>query len=221
MSKYTTTIKNLKDNKFDFGLNDYPIFDEEYRSILNNLILNHYYMDEIGFETAELFKFYLNQKMNEIMPYYNSLYQVQKEMLNDSFDTIQYEEIFTSNSNNTGSSNSNSSSDTTNSSVAENNGENLFHNTSQGKTNLDEIRDGKYLTEYNQQKNKNNTTSDTFVEITDNTKNENNATQNSKRTIKGSNGVAKANIFETIKRNLININNQIIDDLEELFMGVL
>ena len=77
MSKYTTTIKVLKDNNFNFGLDSYPIFDENYRETLNNNILNHYLMNEIGFETAELFKFYLNQKMNEIMPFYNILYSKQ------------------------------------------------------------------------------------------------------------------------------------------------
>ena len=54
MAKYTTTIKTLIDNNFDFGLKDYPIFDEEYREHLNDMILKHYYMSEIGFETAAL-----------------------------------------------------------------------------------------------------------------------------------------------------------------------
>ena len=43
MSKYTITIKNLMKNNFDFGLNDYPIFDENYRSTLNENILYYYY----------------------------------------------------------------------------------------------------------------------------------------------------------------------------------
>ena len=83
MSKYTITIKNLLDNGFDFGLNSYPIFDENYRNTLNQNILNHYYESEIGLETPALFKFYLNQKLNEIMPYYNVLYEKQKALLNN------------------------------------------------------------------------------------------------------------------------------------------
>ena len=70
MSKYTTTIKNLIENGFDLGLKDYPIYDEDYREHLNDMIIKHYYISEIGFETAELFKMQLNNKMNEIMPYY-------------------------------------------------------------------------------------------------------------------------------------------------------
>ena len=66
MAHYTITIKTLIDNNFDFKMNNYPIFDENYRTTLNEKILNHYYEDEIGFETASLFRFYLNNKLNEI-----------------------------------------------------------------------------------------------------------------------------------------------------------
>ena len=75
MSKYTTELRYLIENNFDIGLKDYPIFDENYREPLNRKIINHYYFREIGFETAELFKRYLNNTMNEIMPYYNQLYK--------------------------------------------------------------------------------------------------------------------------------------------------
>ena len=75
MSKYTTELRYLIENNFDIGLKDYPIFDENYREPLNQKIINHYYFREIGFETAELFKRYLNNTMNEIMPYYNQLYK--------------------------------------------------------------------------------------------------------------------------------------------------
>lgn len=53
---------------------DFPIFDESYRSILEAKILKHYYTREIGFETVGLWQLKLNTKMNEIMPYYNKLY---------------------------------------------------------------------------------------------------------------------------------------------------
>lgn len=75
MSKYTTELRYLIENNFDIGLKDYPIFDENYREHLNRKIINHYYFREIGFETAELFKRYLNNTMNEIMPYYNQLFK--------------------------------------------------------------------------------------------------------------------------------------------------
>ena len=75
MSKYTTELRYLIESNFDLGLDEYPIFDESYRQLLNDKIINHYYFREIGMETAELFKRYLNQTMREIMPYYNQLYK--------------------------------------------------------------------------------------------------------------------------------------------------
>lgn len=53
----------------------YPIFDEAYRGTLETMILKHYYMWEIGAETVGLFKLWLNERMNEIMPKYNLMYK--------------------------------------------------------------------------------------------------------------------------------------------------
>lgn len=72
---YTTTLTSLLDSGFDIGLNDYPIWDESYRNTLNAKIIDRYLFREIGFETPTMFKFYLNRTMNEIMPYYNKLYE--------------------------------------------------------------------------------------------------------------------------------------------------
>ena len=76
MAKYTITVKTLIDNNFNFGLNSYPIFDENYRNTLNQNILNYYYESEIGVETAALFKKLLNARMQLIMPKYNKMYDV-------------------------------------------------------------------------------------------------------------------------------------------------
>ena len=42
MSKYTTELRYLIQSGFDLGLNDYPIFDENYRSKIKEFILNNY-----------------------------------------------------------------------------------------------------------------------------------------------------------------------------------
>lgn len=75
MAKYTIELETLLKSGFDLGLADYPIYDESYRVTLNNKLLNHYMFNEIGTETANRFKFYLNRALNEIMPYYNQLYE--------------------------------------------------------------------------------------------------------------------------------------------------
>lgn len=57
------------------GLDQYAIYDEAHRKTLNDKIIRHYYMHEIGMETVELFKFEMNEAMQLIMPYYNELFQ--------------------------------------------------------------------------------------------------------------------------------------------------
>lgn len=72
---FTVELGSLVENGFDLGLDKYPIFDEEYRSGLNAKIIEHYWFREIGFETPQMFKRFLNRRMNEIMPFYNQLYE--------------------------------------------------------------------------------------------------------------------------------------------------
>ena len=76
MSRYTTEFRHLFDNYNDemLGLAQYPIFDETYRERLNSLIKNTYAFEEINFETPARFCWYLRNKMQLIMPYYNKLY---------------------------------------------------------------------------------------------------------------------------------------------------
>jgi hypothetical protein len=63
------------------GLSDYPIFDKAndgtsvYRPLLNQKIVNHFHNREIGQETVSMFKFAMRRKMHEIMPIYNGLYK--------------------------------------------------------------------------------------------------------------------------------------------------
>ena len=69
---------------FDFK---FPIFDENYRKPLCIKILKHYYTREICEETVGLWKLRLNTRMNEIMPYYNKLYEAWAENFNPLHDT--------------------------------------------------------------------------------------------------------------------------------------
>lgn len=75
MAKYTIELNELISLGFHLNLDDYPIFNEDYRAHLNKEIIEHFYFREIGQETPERFNFFLKRKMAEIMPYYNQLYQ--------------------------------------------------------------------------------------------------------------------------------------------------
>ena len=65
-------ISNSRESIFDFP---YPIFDDAYKSVIETKILKHYYTREIGEETYGLWKLRLDTRLNEIMPYYNQLYE--------------------------------------------------------------------------------------------------------------------------------------------------
>ena len=66
------TIQQAIPKIFDF---DFPMYDEDYRNVLETKILKHYYTQEIGLETYGLWKLALDTKLNEIMPYYNEMYK--------------------------------------------------------------------------------------------------------------------------------------------------
>lgn len=94
MSKYTTQVRficetsaklteshgfndieDILDKSWNKIFTDFPIFDEKYRPELCKKILRHYYTREICCETVGRWLLFLSDKMNNIMPYYNQLYQ--------------------------------------------------------------------------------------------------------------------------------------------------
>lgn len=77
MAEYTMYVKDVV-KKLDIkaaAMSTYPIFDEQYRGPLNDKILRHYWMREIGQETIDLFLFNLNAILWEEMPFYNQVYE--------------------------------------------------------------------------------------------------------------------------------------------------
>ena len=82
-------IANSRAKVFDFA---YPIFDEAYRPVLETKILLHYYTREICEETVGLWKLRLKSKLNEIMPYYNKLYNSELLEFNPLYDTDYYKD---------------------------------------------------------------------------------------------------------------------------------
>lgn len=79
--EYTETLGNLialgydTDDKLHLSVGYYPIYDENHRAELNEKIIRHYALREIGQETAQQFIFYLGMTMAEIMPYFNERYK--------------------------------------------------------------------------------------------------------------------------------------------------
>lgn len=78
LSSVNELISNARPYIFDFN---YPLFSEnheelsDYKEYFESKILKYYYMREIGCETVAQWKLQLDNKLNEIMPYYNQLFE--------------------------------------------------------------------------------------------------------------------------------------------------
>lgn len=244
MSKYTTEVRNicevnagLTESKgyndvekiitdsrakiFDF---DYPIFDAEYRSVLERKILRHYYTREIGFETVGLWKLKLNMKLNDIMPYYNQLYEselLQFNPLRDVDLTIDH----TRDNSGTDSRDTTGTSNNSGSSTSQTDFDSVrwdeYSDTPQGT--VGNIENLTYLT--NARKNTADETTETTSSYTDTgrtTGNENGefeSTEDYLEHIVGKrNGMSYSKMLTEYRETFLNIDLMIIEELSDLFM---
>lgn len=237
MSKYTTEVRFICEvaagykesqgyNKVDEIVTkaaptifeQYPIYDESHRSELNKKILRHYYTQEIGFEVVGLWKLHLNNRLMEIMPYYNKLYKLAAEEFNlfDNVNLSATEQIdFNTKRDQADTSNSSGTTGRTGSA----NRKSRFSDTPQGA--LTDLEDDSYLSSAEIAE-----TSDS-----DNTNTSNNSSYNSgttgndkteKTTVtKGKNGgLSYAELLEQYQAQILDIDMMIINNLADLFMGL-
>lgn len=114
MSDYTATLAETIEllggrEKFEaLALSDYQIFDEDYRPHLNDMLIEHYLMREIGDETVYGFCRQLRNRMRESAPIFNGLYHSCK-MKYDPVSTMGYEIVTESSSSDSRESTSESS----------------------------------------------------------------------------------------------------------------
>lgn len=204
MSQYTTEIRWLVESGWNFGLNEYPIFDETYRAGLNQKIIDHYYFREIGFETAALFTRFLNRKMNEIMPYYNQLYLSEKIKI-EPLTRLDYSENYKRNNEITAN--------TTNDSSQTSSSKNVSSDTPQGMLSIGDIDNETYATDAtlandsstaNAKTNQRSTTIDNYI-----------------KTIAGNNAVrTDSEMLKEFRETILNIDMMVIDELSDLFLNL-
>ena len=168
-------------------------------------IVNHYYMREIGFETPALFRHYVKVTMNEIME--EKLPLIYSASINyDPLVNVDYTETFERTIDNTVSG---SDSQTANSS-----GLTINSDTPQGQINKTQILQGKYAS------------STQAGESTQTTSGENEQTGNteegSTKRVKGNSGVSATaqKMIQQYRENIIAIDKDIINELNDLFMGL-
>ena len=132
-----TKIKNLasagREEIFDF---DYPLSENVEKEDFEVMILNHFLMRRIGYDTLNAFKIALNVKLNEIMPMYNKMF----DML-EGWDVFNDGERITRTATDAGTNSLN------NTTTSQNTSDRRYSDTPQNQ--LSNVRDGKYITDYN------------------------------------------------------------------------
>lgn len=230
-------IDKSRDKIFNF---EYPIFDEKYKKTLETKILKHYYTREIGFETMGAWLLKLETKLNEVMPYYNKLYEselIEFNPLHDVNVTRKHEgkEKDIKSSVDTGvidSSKSNNSNTKQNNQtlLSENNvNTDLYSDTPQGA--LTGVESGKYLTnarkitEQNSRDTSNVYDSNTVNSSKDKSSSRNtndetiNSTEEYIESVIGKQGTgSQSQMLMKYRETFLNIDMMVIDELSDLFM---
>lgn len=202
MSDYTTELRFLVSSGFDLGLTEYPIFDEEYRTHLNTAIIMHFYFREIGTETAQMFKYFLNRKMSEIMPKYNGWYEVAK-MRYDPLSTISVSEVIERERKN------------------ENTSKNNMKNNSENKVLSSDTPMGTLGDPFSEKYASNASVSTLTDDNTSENKTDQNENEKSKRELTGKNDSRTyGELIRDYRETLINVDTAIFDELEPLFIQI-
>lgn len=168
---------------------------------LASMIVNHYYMREIGQETIGLFKHYAKVTMEEIMEEYLPLIY-SSSIQYDPLINVDYTETFTRTANVDNTGESTSASDSTA----------IASDTPQGRVSRQQILAGNYAT---------STTGSEINNTTNTSSGSESEEEYTKRQV-GNSGVSATaqKMIEQYRDNIRAINREIIEKLEPLFMGL-
>ena len=219
MSKYTIELRKIIEYQGreevegyfkDYCINNY-LQPHQVETILNaniwskdrlaEKIVDHYFMREIGYETIGLFKHYAKVYMREIMERYLPLIY-SNSISYDPLVNVDYTESFTRNITGSGESTSTNTAS----------GLSVNSDTPQGEISKTNILAGEYAS--------NTGASETESEINDNTTSNTDETYTKK--VKGNSGVSATaqKMIQQYRENIIAIDEQIIKELDKIFMGL-
>ena len=223
MAKYTIQLRNLielvgedtvKSWFTDYELSDYLTAEEIAvinergtwtKEKLAQMIVDHYYIYEIGFETPALFKHQAKVAMREIMEekaplIYSAAIQY------DPLVNVDYTESFDRTSTSEGNSNSTSRTGTS--------GLSVNSDTPQGQISKAAILAGNYASSTG--------ANETESNISDTSSNTGSGAEQYTKRIKGNSGVSATaqKMVQQYRENIIMINRDIIKDIEALFMCI-
>lgn len=242
MSKYTTevryiceTLSGLNESVGYNGVDDViskswdkifttktEFFDENYRSVLCKKVLKHYYLREIGCETVGIWKLWVNTKLEEIMPYYNQLYKSAQLEFNPLHDTDitrthnrKLDETRDDKRNITGTRNN------TTENLLNATNRDLYSDTPQGA--LTGVENETYLTNARKitETSNTNVSDDTSFTEKNDTNGNLNSTEDYLETVVGKQGSGTySKMLMEFRDTFLNIDMQIIEEFNDLFMGL-
>lgn len=199
---------------------DYPLSVNIKKENFECMILNHYLMRRINYDTVTAFNIMLNAKLNEIMPKYNKLFDSLEnwDIFNDG-ETITRDET-DSGTNNTNTTN-NQTMNTSNESNTTQNNTSDRRNSQLPQNELANVRDGKYVSDYDYDSN-NATAQDTSTSTSTNsqTGTNNNTTSNTRHSKEVRTPLNKIEIYKQMQEDIKSIYSMIFEDLDCLFYGL-
>lgn len=254
MATYTIELgKLLTLDGFDIGMKDYPLPSflrsagdmQAWREALNQKIINHYYFNEICCLPPDRFKFFLNNTLNEKMPYFNMLYDAMAEKWEfytggTLTEVVKADGTSSDNGTKTGTDVlARSGIDTTNNSSLQNQNSDSFNLAVSSDTpgqmlNIEsDISNNTYANNAVKQKNKstfngnsNSTDTTTYnsketTTLDEHTTADRQHNDNRNRTVSGLNNKSYAELFKEYSESVRNLDLEVIDSLKDCFMGIL
>lgn len=182
---------------FDFN---YPLSTHVSKEEFEILILKHFIMRRIGFDTPTAFKIALEVKLNEIMPRYNKLFD-----LLDGWNLFNDGETITRTTSDNGTNTLNNTVNANNSSTSDRRNSNVPQNE------IEDVRNGNYMTDYNY---------DTDASTGTTTSNSSGTNTNTTNEIINRSPADKIKIYNEFIENKNNIYTMIFKDLDSLFYGL-
>lgn len=212
-AKYTLELNRIKP-VFDF---DYDFYDNEFKCDFERKFIEHYYFHEIGFETVARFKHNLMAHLNKKMPYYTQLYK--SEIASQNLDFLLNKDLKETFTRELSGSDSLTGSNTDTSTISGSGSDNSKISAISDGVSKASLEDG-YLTGVT-----NNTSSNTATTNGSGTnKSDRINTQKEETTLisQGNIGVtSSAELLEKWRNIMINLDEIIIDECRNLFMGIM
>lgn len=225
-----TKIKDLaKESRSTIFNFNYPLSNKVIKEDFECMILNHFIMRRIGFETVTAFRIQLNVKLNEIMPMYNKMFDMLDgwDIFNDGevvTRDVEDERNITSTSESSNDTINSSSNKITNNSTTSGTNVSDNRNSDTPQNRLSEVRSGEYVDNYGyKQDTSSSEDNSTNVGTSDSTNNSTSSSEDNtenkgkvkERTVRTPSD--KLKLYQDFIENRQNIYTMIFKDLEDLF----